>query len=242
MSQESIKTVSAIQFKDGISTEIDDSVVVESTINLYLNKRKIQSMVASFTSLEELGAGFFIASGLAKDITSVIVQENNIFVEGTENGNNPVFLGTAGELDTGIPNVRIDSPLTITPDEIFAIRNSLDGEDWNMTGGLHCAAIYHNHQVIRLFTDIGRHNTIDKAIGYMILHHLNPAECIIGCTGRQPQGMVLKAANAGIPLIISRAASTTAGIETAKKPGITLICFTRNRRFTIYTHPERVHL
>jgi len=242
MSQESIKTISAIQFKDGISTKIDDSIIVESTVNLYLNKKKIQSLVASFTSLEELGAGFFIASGITRDIKSVKIQDNNIFVEGTEIEKKSLVLGSSGELDTGIPNVIINSPLTITPEEIFSIRKSLDGEIWDLTGGLHCTALYYNHQIVGLFTDIGRHNTVDKAIGYMVLHHLNPGECIIGCTGRQPRGMVLKAANTGIPIIISRTASTTAGIETAEKTGLTLICFTRKGRFTIYTHPERVSI
>jgi len=65
--------------------------------------------------------------------------------------------------------------------------------------------------------------------------------CILGCTGRQPRDMVAKAAHAGIPVIISRAASTEQGIETARKAGITLICFSRGDRFTIYTHPERVN-
>ena len=52
--------------------------------------------------------------------------------------------------------------------------------------------------------------------------------------------MVTKAINSGIPIIISRAAATTTGIETAEKSGVTLICFTRERRFTVYTHPERI--
>jgi FdhD protein len=52
--------------------------------------------------------------------------------------------------------------------------------------------------------------------------------------------MVIKYANAGVPIIISRAASTDQGIATADKFGITLICFSRNERFTVYTHPCRV--
>jgi FdhD protein len=52
--------------------------------------------------------------------------------------------------------------------------------------------------------------------------------------------MVSKIANAGIPIIVSKAASTDKGILTAEKAGVTLICFARDERFTIYTHPHRV--
>ncbi len=52
--------------------------------------------------------------------------------------------------------------------------------------------------------------------------------------------MVKKAANAGIPVLVSRAASTDQGIATAEAAGVTLVCFSRGDRFTVYTHPERV--
>jgi FdhD protein len=54
--------------------------------------------------------------------------------------------------------------------------------------------------------------------------------------------MVRKSAHAGIPIIISRAASTDKGIAAAEAAGITLIGFSRGDRFTVYTHPERVEL
>lgn len=89
-------------------------------------------------------------------------------------------------------------------------------------------------------SDVGRHNTVDKVVGHAILNKIDLSRCTIGCTGRQPAGMVKKDANAGIPIVISRAASTDKGIATANAAGITLVCFSRGDRFTIYTHPERI--
>jgi len=241
MSNESIKSVNAIRYNDGNTSTIQDPVIEETTVTVYLNRKKLLSLVASPNYLTELGAGVFVASGIAKDITDVSVNGTDIFVTGTQLEEGKTLVSSSsGGFETKNPVHMVHSSLTITPEEIFLIRESLNGEDWDLTGGLHCTALYHNHKIVGLFTDIGRHNTVDKAIGYMILHHINPAECVLGCTGRQPHGMVQKAANAGIPLIVSRAASTTAGIATADDAGITLICFTRNRRFTIYTHPERI--
>ncbi|HJJ32595.1 MAG TPA: formate dehydrogenase accessory sulfurtransferase FdhD [Methanocorpusculum sp.] len=240
MHQESIKTVAAVRYRDGTVEQIEDQIIVEDTFNLYLNGTKYLSLVASRDSLEELGAGFFIAAGIAKRIRDVKTEGQDIFVTAEEITKKNSALESAGGIDTGIPDVSVSGTVTVTPEEIFTIRASLNSEVWEKTGGLHCTALYHKGKVAGLFSDIGRHNTVDKAVGFMVLHNFDPSECIIGCTGRQPKGMVAKAANAGIPIVISRAAATTAGIETAENTGVTLVCFTRDRWFTVYTHPERI--
>ena len=83
-------------------------------------------------------------------------------------------------------------------------------------------------------------NTIDKLVGFGVLNDVELSRCVIGCTGRQARGMVSKIANAGVPIIVSKAAPTDKGIFTADEAGVTLICFARGERFTIYSHPHRV--
>ncbi len=230
----------AVRYKEGTIQEITEPVVVEDKITLYLNGKKYITMVATNDSLTELGAGFFVAAGIAKRILTVTVDGTDVFVEADDVICVDGALESAGGFDPGHAESVSANDARITPDEIFAIREALNGDAWGETGGLHCTALYHRHEQAAVFSDIGRHNTVDKAIGFMTLNGLNPAECVIGCTGRQPVGMVSKAANAGIPIIVSRAASTSAGIEAAEKSGVTLICFTRDRRFTVYAHPERI--
>jgi FdhD protein len=89
-------------------------------------------------------------------------------------------------------------------------------------------------------SDIGRHNTIDKIVGFAALNGIDLSGCYVGCTGRQPSAMVSKCANAGIPIIISKAASTTGGINMARMTGVTLICFARDERFTVYSNEWRI--
>lgn len=229
-------------YRGGKVEGIDDVVVVEEKISLFLNGKKYLTMVASDDALCELGAGFFIAAGIAKKICSVRVDGKSVFVEAKGVRTIDGALESAGGFDPGEAAVLSADGMSarIDPEEIFAMREALNADVWNETGGLHCTVLYCNHQQAAIFSDIGRHNTVDKAIGFMVLNGLNPAECALGCTGRQPSGMVSKAANAGIPIIVSRAASTSAGIAAAEKSGVTLICFTRDGRFTVYTHPERV--
>ncbi|HJJ36345.1 MAG TPA: formate dehydrogenase accessory sulfurtransferase FdhD [Methanocorpusculum sp.] len=238
----SIREIHGLRYRDGTVDSIVDPVVVEDLITLYFNGKKYLTLVATNDSLTELGAGFFIAAGVASSISSVRVDGLSIHVEGTERQAETLCMESSGgwcspsTAPAAIPVV----PGIITPDEIFRIRESLNDDAWTQTGGLHCTALFHDHAVVKQFSDIGRHNTVDKAIGYMVLHGYDPADCVIGSTGREPFGMVQKAVNAKIPVIVSRAAATTAGIDLADRSGITLLCFTRDRRFTVYTHPERV--
>ncbi|MDO5845724.1 MAG: formate dehydrogenase accessory sulfurtransferase FdhD [Methanocorpusculum sp.] len=241
MSESMIVHRAGIRYRGGKVDDIDDIVVVEEKISLFLNGKKYLTMVASDDALCELGAGFFIAAGVAKKICSVRSEGKSVFVEAEDVRCVDGALESAGGFDPcGASPIAGDSTLRISPDEIFAMREALNAPMWADTGGLHCTALYHQHRQAAIFSDIGRHNTVDKAIGFMALHGLNPADCAIACTGRQPSGMVGKAANAGIPIIVSRAASTSAGIQTAEECGVTLICFTRDGRFTVYAHPERI--
>ncbi|MDO5844044.1 MAG: formate dehydrogenase accessory sulfurtransferase FdhD [Methanocorpusculum sp.] len=235
-----ISKACGLKYRNGNTEEIEDTVVIEEKIKLYLNGEFFIEMVASDDFLAELGAGFFIASGIAEKILSVKVEGLSVFVEAERIKKVEGALESAGGFDPGVSNKIVSSQQTITPEIIFKMRSDLDADVWNETGGLHCTVLYSRGKKAAMFSDIGRHNTVDKAIGFMVLNNLNPAECAIGCTGRQPSGMVVKAVNAGIPIIVSRAASTTAGIKLAEKSNVTLICFTREGRFTIYAGAQRV--
>jgi FdhD protein len=134
------------------------------------------------------------------------------------------------------------SDIRITPDDVIAITKEIETEIWRKTGGVHCSVLFREGQLLAKSSDVGRHNTVDKLVGYAVLNGVDLSRCVIGCTGRQPAGMVRKSAHAGIPIIISRAASTDKGIAAAEAAGITLIGFSRGDRFTIYTHSRRVRL
>lgn len=232
--------LSGWRYDNGEITRSVDPVVTEGSISLYLNGEKYLDNVGTLEFLDELGAGFFVASGVAKKILSVKIAGSDIFVEASEISEVSGTLASAGGFCPRDTSVRVKDGGRITPEEIFTIRRSINTEKWDQTGALHCAVLYYRGEVIFAANDIGRHNAVDKVIGHMVLNHLGPEECVLGCTGRMPQGMIAKAANSGIPIIVSRAAATSAGICLAEKSGITLICFARPPRFTIYTHPQRV--
>jgi len=230
-----------IQVKEGKTAPIDDTVVKEERFSLFLNGRHFTDLVASANQLEELGAGFIISQGLSTELNDVEVSGSEIRVQAPLSGAIETEIETTGSI--GVirpPPGKVGSDHSIAIDEVYGITREIVTDLWRQTGGVHCSVLFHYEAIVARSSDVGRHNTVDKVIGHAVLSHIPLGECVIGCTGRQPRDMVIKYANAGVPIVISRAATTDRGIAVADEFGITLICFSRQERFTVYTHPSRI--
>lgn len=115
-------------------------------------------------------------------------------------------------------------------------------EVFSKTGGIHAAGLFdEDGKLIFLAEDIGRHNAVDKIVGNLLLHDALPAsESILQVSGRAGFEIVQKAVVAGIPVISSVSAPSSLAVETARAFNSTLVCFVRENRFNIYTHPHRI--
>lgn len=118
------------------------------------------------------------------------------------------------------------APAAWTPEDIFLLagRFSKGSGIHKKTQGTHSAYLYHGGRIIFSAEDIGRHNAMDKVIGHMLLHELDPGTCMVYTTGRVPTDMVEKAIAAGIPVLVTKAVPTDQAVEMAKKYNLTLIC------------------
>jgi len=216
----------AMRVDDGRVTETIDDVCIEESFQLYLNNEFIGELIASQSQLEELGAGHVICEGIASGVSGVQVSGDEIRVH----------------VEASDEKCPTESSVTIEKEHIYEIMDSIVSEIWERTGGAHCSVLFSDGRLIARSEDIGRHNTVDKVVGYAILKNIDLSTCVLGCSGRQPAMMVSKAANAGIPIVISRSAPTDKGIRAADLAGVTLICFARGNRFTVYAHPDRIIL
>ena len=114
-------------------------------------------------------------------------------------------------------------------------------ELYKSTGCIHCAALADSENIIFLAEDIGRHNAVDKVIGYALLNEITLRNKVLLISGRISSEMVLKAGKWKIPVIVSRSAPTSLAITLAEKIGLTVIGFLRGKRCNIYTHSQRVN-
>jgi FdhD protein len=114
-------------------------------------------------------------------------------------------------------------------------------EVFKASGGTHGAGLFDNSgEMLVVKEDVGRHNAVDKVLGFMLLSGADPADKGLMLSGRLSYEMVLKAARAGIPLVCSVSAPTALGIEVALATGVTLVGFLRGSSFNVYSHPERI--
>jgi FdhD protein len=230
-----------LSFSGGTAREEVQEVCTEEIVVINLNGKPITTQVATPVQLRELGAGFIISQGLARAIDNVTVDGLTINVEASREVKSfSTFIESSGGSTSDTLLNRVESDLVIASGDVFTVISHIVSDLWEKTGGAHCSVLFSQGRIVAKSSDVGRHNTVDKVIGHAVLGGIDLSQCVLGCTGRQPLGMITKAANAGIPIVVSKAATTTRGIVQAEKAGITLVCRVKDSSFAIYTHPLRI--
>lgn len=123
------------------------------------------------------------------------------------------------------------------PDRMRAAQHAFE-----MTGGLHAAALFDfRGRLVTLHEDVGRHNAVDKVVGWALGESLVPLDHAILCvSGRLSFEIVQKAVVAGFPVVVAVSAPSSLAVDLAERFRLTLCGFTRERRFNVYSHPARV--
>ena len=119
---------------------------------------------------------------------------------------------------------------------IFALANEFvsGSQIHKATQGTHSCYLSVNGKILFAGEDIGRHNAMDKVIGYAAMQGLKREECILYTTGRVPTDMVRKVIMSHIPVLVSKSVPTDAAVEMARAYDLTLICKAWPDRYEIF--------
>ncbi len=118
---------------------------------------------------------------------------------------------------------------------------SLHQEAYRAAGGIHAAGIYSlQGKLLVACEDIGRHNAVDKAVGWCILRGIRLDDKVLLSTGRASYDMVAKGARVGLPILVSNSSPTSLAVELARALQCTLIGYLRGNRMNVYAHGWRL--
>ncbi len=137
-----------------------------------------------------------------------------------------------------------DDPLTIPPRTLATLPDKLRAAQrtFDRTGGLHAAGLFTaDGDLLVLREDVGRHNAVDKVVGWALREHRLPLRGhVLLVSGRASFELTQKAWMAGLPLLAAVSAPSTLAAELADEAGMTLVGFLRGPTMNVYTRPERV--
>jgi len=243
------------KFKNNQIQKTNDIVAVEKKIKVYVNNEEVVSLSASPSQIKELVVGFLMTEGILKgdwcpEKISIEENEKDIIVKVALEG----FISLEGKTITSgcmssvsfLNDVKgyIDDKIQIEPEKLFSLFKIFQEESvlYRTTGCIHASALANENEILFIAEDVGRHNAVDKVIGWALLNKIPFEGKIIIVSGRISSEMALKTAKWKIPIIVSRTAPTSLAVEISEKAGLTVIGFLRGNRFNIYTHPERVKI
>jgi FdhD protein len=133
----------------------------------------------------------------------------------------------------------------ITQAQLYGIVNAirLKESTYKSAGSVHGCALFQGEELLLFVEDVGRHNAIDTIAGWMWMQQMDSgADKVFYTTGRLTSEMVIKSAQMGVPVVVSRSGITQMGHEIAQRLDLCAIGRATNRHFLCYTAPHRLHL
>ena len=250
----------------GVSETVEDEVVVEAPLEIAVAGESALVVMRTPGADEELVRGLLFAEGSidsAEELATVQpvdTDASDVFrgttVEVTLTGTRPIAKRavvsssscgvcgrlTLGDLDSKLRSVRSD--LRVSLEVITSIPSRLRDSQilFDRTGGLHAAGIFDdNGTLLCIREDVGRHNAVDKVIGWMLAAPgVTAADSVLAVSGRVSFEILQKTIRAGFPLVVAVSAPSSLAVDLAERYRVTLCAFVRGASANVYSHPSRI--
>ena len=269
-SLQKIQLIKHVQHNEIETISKDDFISVEAPLEIRLNTLKKETWTSISVTMrtpgedEELAIGFLFNEGIIhyySDIIHIHKHSENIIeislkhdfyrkIEDTKR--HFITTSSCGICSkTSIDRIEFDSPFLpwsssakIHSSIVYKINDFLDESPGNFkkTGSVHSASLTNlKGDFIKAFEDVGRHNALDKLVGYGLKNGLLPfSDNIIVLSGRVSFELVQKSSMTGTSIIIAKGAPTDLAIKEASAQNICIVGFLKKQGFNIYSCPKRI--
>jgi FdhD protein len=231
----------------------------EHPLTLYVDKREIVTLMTLGSAPEALAIGYLRNQRLVSSIEEILAVQvdwevNSVAVT-TRNGladldgrmeKRTVTTGCGqgtvfGELMDEIDSIRLPDDVFITEATFYGLIDSVRRHEtiYKQAGAVHGCALAKDAELLMFVEDVGRHNAVDAIAGRMWLDRIDGADKIFYTTGRLTSEMVIKCAQMGIPILVSRSGLTQMGYEVAQKVGITMLGRATGKHYLLFTGGHR---
>lgn len=265
--ERSFELTQVMEWEDGKVRSFQDSLAAEEPLEIRIGVTPLTVTMRTPGHDKELAAGFLLTEGLIQSPDQIAelrqssggagTKSNVVEVELRNSSFEPNDLqrnffaasscGICGKASINAVRLRgLEPPNTdfrVDPEMLCQLPEKLRGQQqiFGRTGGLHAAALFDaTGQLLVLREDIGRHNAVDKVVGWALLQELLPlSRHVLLVSGRGGFEIVQKALAAGLPIVASVSAPSSLAVRLARELGLTLIGFLRGRRFVVYSGDSR---
>ncbi len=233
--------------------EIEDYIALEKRLKISVNGKDFISLYCTPLMIKELVVGFLLTEGLTTEIrpeelrieygeeilVNISIAED-VLTEGiiTSHYASGITLGKKSNFGKIKDNFSLKAEILKIIFKEFDQRSEL----FRLTGCFHGAALSDGERILVFAEDIGRHNVVDKVIGYSILENIPLYNKLMLLSCRLSSEIVSKCLRWNIPVVASRAAPTDLAIGIAETSGMTIVGFLRDDRMNIYTNSQRIIL
>jgi len=236
-------------------------IAAERPLTLYLDKRELVTLMTLGTRPELLVLGWLRNQRMISSLSEIRAIQVDWETESaavttwqgvsgldeklsrrtvtTGCGQGTVFGGILDDLE------RLSLPrVTIAQSHLYRLLQALShhNEVYRRAGAVHGCALCHGEEILIFVEDVGRHNAVDAIAGHMWLEGIDGDDKIFYTTGRLTSEMVIKVAQMGIPVLVSRSGVTQMGLELARKVGVILIARAKGEHFLVYNGAGQLQL